>query len=268
MVSADAIRTVVGILGNIISLGLFLSPVPTFYRIWKKGAVEQFSAAPYLATLLNCMMWVVYGLPLVHPHSTLVLTINGLGVLIELCYVLLFLLFSDGRKRLRVFLILAAEVAFVVAVVLLVLTLAHTHDRRTLVVGIICVFFGTMMYAAPLTIMKLVIQTKSVEFLPLYLAVAFFLNSACWTTYALIRFDLFITIPNGLGLLFAVAQLVLHCVYYKSTKQQIEARRKMTDLSLAEVVVPEESCRTSTTATTTPKWPPLRQPQDTKSPDA
>nr|UJT76395.1 bidirectional sugar transporter SWEET4a [Hemerocallis fulva] len=237
MVSADTIRTCVGILGNVIALALFLSPVPTFYRIWKKGSVEQFSAVPYLATLLNCMLWVVYGLPLVHPHSTLVLTINGSGLVIELSYVLLFIIYSHGSNRLRVVAILVSEIVFVALSGLLVIIFTHTIAMRSLIIGILCVFFGTMMYAAPLSVMKLVIQTKSVEFMPLFLSLASFFNGLCWTTYALIRFDLYITIPNGLGVLFAMAQLVLHIIYYKTTKEQMEARKRKAETGLSEVVV-------------------------------
>ena len=43
---------------------------------------------------------------------------------------------------------------------------------------------------------KLVIKTKSVEFMPLSLSLASFLNGVCWTAYALIRFDLFITVRD------------------------------------------------------------------------
>ncbi|CAL9771267.1 unnamed protein product [Musa acuminata subsp. burmannicoides] len=209
----------------------------TFVRIWKKGSVEQFSPIPYVATLLNCMMWVVYGLPMVHPHSMLVITINGSGLAIELSYVLLFLVYSHGSKRLKVLLMLLAETAFVAAVALLVLTLAHTHERRSMIVGVLCVFFGTMMYVAPLSVMRLVIQTKSVEYMPLFLSLASFFNGVCWTAYALIRFDPYITIPNGLGVVFSVAQLMLYATYYKSTQRQIEAVKRKTEMGLTDVVV-------------------------------
>ncbi|EES06744.1 bidirectional sugar transporter SWEET4 [Sorghum bicolor] len=238
MISPDTIRTAIGVIGNGTALVLFLSPVPTFIRIWKKGSVEQYSPIPYVATLLNCMMWVLYGLPAVHPHSMLVITINGTGMAIQLTYVTLFLLFSAGAVRRKVVLLLAAEVAFVGAVAALVLSLAHTHDRRSMVVGILCVLFGTGMYAAPLSVMKMVIQTKSVEYMPLFLSLASLVNGICWTAYALIRFDLYITIPNGLGVLFAVAQLVLYAIYYKSTQEIVEARkRKAEQVAMTEVVI-------------------------------
>jgi solute carrier family 50 (sugar transporter) len=45
-------------------------------------------------------------------------------------------------------------------------------------------------------------------------------------------------IPNGLGVLLAVAQLVLYAVYYKSTQQIIEARKRKTDqVAMTGVVV-------------------------------
>ena len=72
---------------------------PTFYRIWKKRAVEQYSAIPYVATLLNCMLWVFYGLPIVHPNSILVVTINGIGLVIEAAYLTIFFIYSDSKKR-------------------------------------------------------------------------------------------------------------------------------------------------------------------------
>ncbi|KAG0454598.1 hypothetical protein HPP92_023890 [Vanilla planifolia] len=248
MVSSDIIRTAVGIVGNAISLGLFLSPVPTFVRICKKKSVEEFSVIPYTATLLNCMLWVVYGLPVVHPNSTLVITINGAGTAIELCYVALYVVYSAGPKRVRALLLLLADLAFVAAVATVVLLTFHTHERRSLVVGVLCVVFCIMMYLAPLSVMKMVIQTKSVEYMPLFLSMASFFNALCWSIYALIRFDIFITIPNGLGLLFAIAQLVLHVIYYKSTRRQIAERKAKGEGGVVEVVVSNGSSKPTTMA--------------------
>jgi lipid-A-disaccharide synthase-like uncharacterized protein len=53
----------------------------------------------------------------------------------------------------RAFLVLAVEIVFVVIVVLSVLLAAHTHEKRSMIVGILCVIFGSMMYISPLTIM-------------------------------------------------------------------------------------------------------------------
>lgn len=132
---------------------LFVDDRPTFVGIVKKRDVEQFSPYPYLATLLNCLMWVLYGLPIVHPDSVLVLTINAAGVAIELCYILTFVILAPPKLKLRVLLIAAAEVAFVLVFGALVISFLHTTDRRSTVVGILCIVFCIMMYVAPLSVM-------------------------------------------------------------------------------------------------------------------
>ncbi|XP_031484642.1 bidirectional sugar transporter SWEET6b-like [Nymphaea colorata] len=220
MVSTDVVRSVIGIIGNVISFGLFLSPTPTFYRIWKKGDVEDFSPIPYLATVMNCMLWVFYGFPIVHPHSLLVLTINGIGLVVELIYLCMYFTYSSKRQKVKPSLILLVEMVLMAIVVVVTLLVFHTHEKRTLFVGILCIIFGTCMYASPLSAMRLVIKTKSVDYMPFYLSLASFLNGVCWTIYALLPFDINIVIPNGLGTLFGAAQLVLYGCYFRSTPKK------------------------------------------------
>ncbi|WVZ99781.1 hypothetical protein U9M48_045031 [Paspalum notatum var. saurae] len=217
MVNLEAVSNVVGIIGNFISFGLFLSPLPTFATILRKRDVEQFAADPYLATFLNCALWVFYGLPLVHPNSILVITINGTGLAIEVAYLSIYFAFAPRPRRLRMLGVLAVEVAFLAAVAAGVLLGAHTYEKRSLVVGSICVFFGTLMYASPLTVMRQVITTKSVQYMPFTLSFVSTLNGICWTTYAIMRRDVFIAIPNGMGTLLGLAQLTLYFCYYGGT---------------------------------------------------
>jgi hypothetical protein len=49
--------------------------------------------------------------------------------------------------------VLAVEAVFMVIVVCSVLMAAHTHEKRSMIVGILCVIFGAAMYFSPLTIM-------------------------------------------------------------------------------------------------------------------
>ncbi|XP_068652712.1 bidirectional sugar transporter SWEET6b-like [Aristolochia californica] len=217
MVSPNAIRNVVGIIGNVMAIILFLSPAPTFYKIWKKRSTEKFKADPYLATVLNCTLWVFYGLPLVHPNNLLVVTSNCAGFALEAIFLIIYFTFANKKQRRRVALALLIEVAFVAAVISLVLSLAHTHKLRTRIVGIICMIINCAMYASPLTIMRIVMKTKSVKYMPFYLSLAGFLTSVCWAAYALIEFDLFIVIPNGAGVVLGIIQLILYGWFYRST---------------------------------------------------
>ncbi|WOL14111.1 hypothetical protein Cni_G22891 [Canna indica] len=55
------------------------------------------------------------------------------------------------------------------------------------------------MYTAPLSVMKLMIQTKSVKYMPFTLSLACFLNGVCWTTYSFLPFNINILVrPRSL----------------------------------------------------------------------
>ncbi|GER34639.1 bidirectional sugar transporter SWEET4 [Striga asiatica] len=188
-----------------------------------------------MATLANCGLWALYGMPMVHPHSTLVVTINGLGFFIEITFLTLFFIFSDLKKRLRVVIIMVAICVCLAVLALLVLILAGTTQLRSTVVGSIAMAANILMYASPLSVMKLVITTRSVEYMPFLLSLFTLLNAICWLSYALIQFDLFLMIPNGMGTFFGLAQLILYAVFYKSSKQIIASKRAQTQVGLTEI---------------------------------
>ncbi|KAK9117100.1 hypothetical protein Sjap_016047 [Stephania japonica] len=169
---------------------------------------------PYLAASMNCVLWVFYGMPFVHPHSTLVWTINGTELFLELCYLTTYLRFSNNQQRLKVFKIFTVEVALFAIIAATALLAFHTYTSRSMVVGIVCVIFGVCMYASPLTIVRLVIKTRSVKYMPFFLSLASFLNGIIWVIYALLRFDPYILTGNGLGTLFGAIQLLVYAYYY------------------------------------------------------
>ncbi|PKI56962.1 bidirectional sugar transporter SWEET5 [Punica granatum] len=233
MVSTETVRTIVGIIGNVISFGLFLSPVPTMVKIYKNKSVQAFKPDPYVMTVLNCMMWVFYGMPFVHPDSTLVWTINGAGLIMELIYVSVFLIYSNWPIRRKILVVLLIEVIFMAAVVLVTMLALHTTKKRTLVVGILAIIFNIGMYASPLTVMKRVIKTRSVKYMPFYLSLANFANGLIWTVYALLKFDINLLLPNGLGALSGLVQLILYAIYYKSTKWDDEPEKPTANVQLS-----------------------------------
>ncbi|PON43789.1 SWEET sugar transporter [Trema orientale] len=209
MLSAEAARNIVGIVGN-----------PTFYRIIKSKAVEEFEPDPYLATVMNCMLWVFYGLPFVHPDSILVVTINSFGLLLELIYLAIFFFYATNRGRKKIVYWLLGEIAFFAVVAVVALLAFHGTKQRSLFVGILCDIFNIIMYSSPLTIMMKVINTKSVEYMPFFLSLTNFLNGSIWTAYALIKFDIYVLVSNLLGVLSGALQLILYGCYYGSTPKK------------------------------------------------
>ncbi|KAK3018291.1 hypothetical protein RJ639_003559 [Escallonia herrerae] len=189
--------------GNVISFALFASPIPTMVGVVKKKSVEEFQPYPYLATVMNCLFWIFYGTPIVHPHSTLVVTINAIGLVMELCYLSLFLLYpnKDAKsktkyprvrnynlcvcnhascfdkkkiKRSRESLItyeavkllatLLTELVVYVIVIVSVLKTCHTHPKRSEIVGVICIVFGLIMYGSPCLVMVRLLETRCTDY--------------------------------------------------------------------------------------------------------
>lgn len=156
---------VFGIFGNASALFLFLAPLVTFKRIFQNKSTEEFSGIPYVMTLLNCLLSTWYGLPFVSPHNLLVSTINGTGAAIEIIYVLFYLGFAPVKEKRKIGGLFVLVLTLFAAVVLISLLALHGSNRK-LFCGLAATIFSIAMYASPLTIIRLVIKTKSVEFMP------------------------------------------------------------------------------------------------------
>ncbi|XP_060198435.1 bidirectional sugar transporter SWEET1-like [Lycium barbarum] len=75
----------------------------------------------------------------------------------------------------------------------LVSMLASHGNSRKLCCVIAATIFSTIMYGSPLSIIRLVIKTKSVEFMPLFL----FLCGASCFAFGLLGKGPFVAIPHG-----------------------------------------------------------------------
>eukprot|EP00253_Pinus_taeda_P028089 PITA_28089 len=209
-------QVVVGVIGNITSLALYLSPMATFWGIYKQKSTQEYSGYPYVFTLFNCALGLLYGSPFVKPHSTMILTINGAGFLLETFYVMSFLTFASRKKKvITVRLSCGLVMAFVLEAAITIFVL-HTYRLRQAVVGSVGVILSIVMYASPLSVLKVVIRTKSVECMPFLLSLFNFINALAWVAYAIVTWDLFIGVPSGIGCVLGMVQLTVYFIYRKS----------------------------------------------------
>ncbi|XP_076894874.1 bidirectional sugar transporter SWEET16-like [Bidens hawaiensis] len=95
MVAADV---VVGILGNIISILTFFSPIAQFRQIVKRKSAENYNGTPYVATLLSCSLWILYGL-LDPDDGLLIFTTNAAGATMQALYLVVLFIYSTKEKR-------------------------------------------------------------------------------------------------------------------------------------------------------------------------
>ncbi|CAN6551353.1 unnamed protein product [Malus baccata var. baccata] len=201
----------VGVIGNIISVLMFLAPVPTFWRIVKHRSTEDFESLPYVCTLLNSSLWTYYGI--IKSGELLVATINGFGATVEIIYLCLFLKYAPAKMRVKTAILIGTLDVGFLAVAILATWLALVGDTRIDAIGFICAGLNIIMYGSPLVVMKTVVTTKSVEYMPFFLSFFFFINGGVWTFYAWLLQDVFLGVPNGIGFLLGTTQLVLYAIY-------------------------------------------------------
>ncbi|CAI9771977.1 unnamed protein product [Fraxinus pennsylvanica] len=192
----EKIRLAVGIMGNAAALLLYSAPILTFSRVIRKKSTEGFSCVPYILALLNCFLYTWYGLPIVSYRweNFPIVTINGLGVLLELSFIAIYFYFAsaDGKKKVTMLTIPVLVLSCITAI--LSAFVFHDHRHRKAFVGSIGLVASVAMYGSPLVVVKQVIQTKSVEFMPFYLSFFSFLASSLWMAYGLLGHDLFLAV--------------------------------------------------------------------------
>uniref|UniRef100_A0A7C8YNB4 Bidirectional sugar transporter SWEET n=2 Tax=Opuntia streptacantha TaxID=393608 RepID=A0A7C8YNB4_OPUST len=214
---SNVAHTAFGVFGNATALFLFLAPLVTFKRIFKKKSTEQFSGIPYVMTLLNNLLSAWYGLPFVSPNNILVTTINGAGAVIETIYVLIFMVYAPKKEKLKIGGLLALILSVFAAVALVSYFALHGNMRKVFC-GVAASVFSIIMYGSPLSIMRLVIKTKSVEYMPFFLSLFCFLCGTSWFIFGLLGRDPFVAVPNGFGCALGAMQLALYFIYYDKKK--------------------------------------------------
>ncbi|XP_050273920.1 bidirectional sugar transporter SWEET16-like isoform X2 [Quercus robur] len=88
---------IIGIIGNITAILLYASPIRTFWWVVKKRSTESYNGIPYICTLLNTCLWTFYGL--LKPGGLLLVTVNGVGTILQIIFVTLFLIFAPKDKK-------------------------------------------------------------------------------------------------------------------------------------------------------------------------
>ncbi|MFS7971425.1 putative SWEET sugar transporter [Helianthus anomalus] len=200
-----------GLLGNVVSFMVFLAPIPTFYKAYKKKSTEGFQSAPYVVGLFSAMLWIYYAL--LKTNVMLLITINSVGCFIETLYICFFLFYAPKKARMESLKLIVLLIVVGFGLIVALTQFLASGVTRGVIVGWICLVFSLCVFVAPLGVVRQVIKTKSVEYMPILLSVALTLSAVMWFFYGLLLGDFNIAIPNVLGFIFGVLQMILYYMY-------------------------------------------------------
>ncbi|CAM9002195.1 unnamed protein product [Rhodiola kirilowii] len=191
-----------------------LAPVPTFYSICKNKSTGAFQCIPYILNIFGALVWIYYASHLV---DVLLIAINSLRVVIATAYILIFVMYATKAARMSIMKQLLCNSVVVGALVLIAqLIIKNEAITRVKFLGWACVIYSIAAFVAPLGVIEQVRRTKSVEFMPFGLSLLLTINAVMWSVYGSLLKDLYIQIPNFLGITLGTAQLVLYMAYHNS----------------------------------------------------
>ncbi len=205
-----------GWIGTVITFYFFAAPGVPFYKLLR-GQIKLNEAPGFLLvfSFLNCILWFNYGLLLDRPqmYST-----NGVGSGLTLIFVTIFIIFFTKQKYYIAVLCLFGLIALIIIISYLSYFVIYYKY-----VGYSANVFNVLMYIATGEKIYRVFKTKNYNLMPIFSIVGAFLASSCWLLYGSLDYEINVIIPNALGVVFSIIQLVVYFYFYckKKTEEKI-----------------------------------------------
>ncbi|XVE66046.1 hypothetical protein DITRI_Ditri08aG0050000 [Diplodiscus trichospermus] len=195
---------------------------PTFYQIYKKKTSEGFQSIPYVISLFSAMIWIYYAF--VKQNAMLLITINSFWCCIEIFYIATYFYYAPKKERVDTVKLFLLVNVFGFGVIFLSTFFLQNPFIRLRILGYVCLTFALSVFVAPLGIVRKVIKTKSVEYMPFTLSVFLTLSAVMWFFYGLALKDVNIAVPNVLGFIFGILQMIIYAIYknYPSDDKMVE----------------------------------------------
>lgn len=229
------VTDVLGWLGFSAVVFQIVAPLPAMWKIVKARSTMEYSEMVYLVGVVNWPIWTVYTALQGYFQP---LCMNIVGIVFHSAFILIFLLFHDQRKRKVLLCKLACGICIGASVLGAAFALLKNGDTQAalMVLGIAGDIGVISLCGAPLAVARNVIRTKSVEFMPFGLSLATFLSGTFYSSYALWVGDIYMAIPNNIGFILGVLQLILYCCYCRTTKPP---RKEDSHVEPKDKLVPE-----------------------------
>ncbi|KAE8688096.1 Bidirectional sugar transporter SWEET14 [Hibiscus syriacus] len=219
---------------NVVSFMVSLAPLPTFYQIYKKKTSEGFQSLPYVVSLFSAMLWIYYAL--LKKDAMLLITINTFCCFIQTFYIVTYFYYGPKKEKLVTLKLILVFNVLGFGVIFFSTYFLRDLKIRLEVLGYICMAFALSVFAAPLAILRKVIKTKSVEFMPFSLSLFLTLGAVMWFFYGLLLKDMNIAVPNVLGFIFGILQMILYAIYKNHPKKMVEdPKLQLSDQHIVDV---------------------------------
>ena len=201
------IGEIFGWTGTGLAIYFYLAPAVPFIKLVNEQLkVNDVPGILLICSFMNCILWADYGLLL---DTFQIYLANGIGGAITLIWITIYLIyFGNQSMKCAIFLILLLMV--------LVGGISYTFYFiiEAKITGLIAMIFNVLMYAAPFEKITKVFKTRNHNLIPIFSTIGGFFCSLCWLMFGIYKSDRNLMIPNALGLLCAIIQVIVYLVFY------------------------------------------------------
>mmetsp|Transcript_10838 Transcript_10838/g.14350 ORF Transcript_10838/g.14350 Transcript_10838/m.14350 type:complete len:222 (+) Transcript_10838:250-915(+) len=197
---------------------VFLAPYPTIQKIMSEKSVGNLPLMPYTSMIGSAFLWATYG---VLKSDVRIWSTNVVGLVLGLYY---FFSFCRHAPKSSPTLpgSLMAHVQVILAIVCgtsLVATMSPSTNVATRIIGFGSVCLSVALFGSPLSVLKVVLETKSAASIPLPFTIACFINCFLWSVFGVaVAHDVYVIVPNVLGFIFSIVQIGLKLKFGDSSK--------------------------------------------------
>lgn len=225
----DYVKEVFGWIGSVLSIFFFFGPLVSAVNTIKgKCSYKEMNPFSLFTNISNCVLWVAYGLRL---GEMQMYVCNGVGTAFSLVWISIYLVFLAEKKPLYClfYLILFYDVYIEIFYIFYVLV----GEKQ--VTGYIVLVINVVMYFAPGY--KIVQAAKALDasLLPIHVSILALLSCLCWLIYGLYISNPSTYVPNGMGVIFALAQVIVYGICKAKGPKQKEENKEGTPVPATEM---------------------------------
>ncbi|KFD52785.1 hypothetical protein M514_06276 [Trichuris suis] len=198
---------VLSVVATLSTVSMFLVGIPTCAKVMRRRSSEGISVVPYAMCVVSCFFWLQYG---ILKRDRIVILINLIGFCLEVVYFFILYIYSRRKSSLNA---VAGAMFTTCACLVYYLRVNARYDSTIDRLGTMCLILNVLNFAAPLAVLREVLETKSTELLPRPIIIANLLVSAQWYLYGHLVGDPYMKIPNFIGVCLASFQLSLFLIF-------------------------------------------------------
>ncbi|KAH9248425.1 hypothetical protein BASA81_013919 [Batrachochytrium salamandrivorans] len=191
----------------LLTIGMFMTNTSTLLQFVRARSTGHSSTMPFVATLINCALWLRYGILMQMPALILP---NTIGVTMAIVSLYTFCVYTDRKS--------GVHAPIMLAILFLYIVFLYVHYAYSSAImeqyGFLTAAFSVVMYGAPLFSLAKVIQFKTATGLISFpMTCISMVVCGAWTIVGYKINNPFVIVPNFVGGILCILQMLVFYIY-------------------------------------------------------